>query len=978
MRSFLAVVAVAILVPATAFAQGSRMVINEFVANPDGSDTGKEWVELYNAGGDEQNLDGWKLKAATKLKDGGTYSTKVTFDTHVVPAGGFFVICETEADCPVTADLIDPMSLPNGTGGDGLQLTKPDNGDVPVDTVAYGDSANADLIEEDGGAVASNLAPKPGNDQAIARRYDGDDTDVSGQDFWIAPSSTPGATNPTPPPCEATAVPPDVTINEFLPNPDGTDAGYEWVELYNSHDSAVVKVEGWSLLVASNGDSYNVKVTLSADKEIGAESYFLIGESSVPNTDEPVAGTIAMGTGFEGDGVRLIDCEGTVVDTVVFGDQDNEDLVVDDSGSAATSIAPKPGSGESVARKVAGVDTDLSGDDFFIPDAPTPGAANPALPPCEPTAEPPTVTINEFLPNPDGDDGEVFLEWVELYNSDPAVEVSLEGWSIRVASSGNNYGGGATISLGKTVAAESYFLIGEAMVADADETLEGRLGMGTGTGGDGIRLVDCEGTFVDTVVFGDQDNEQELVDDSGDIALSIAPKPGSGESVARREAGVDTDLCWDDFFIPDTPTPGAENPVPPICEVEAGWVVINEFVPNPAGTDSGFEWVELYNAHATDTLRLDDWVIRAATSGDSYSAKFEFPAETSIPSGGYLVVAEDKVPSADFFSTLGLGNGSDGDGVRLTDCVDTVADTVVYGDEENKQAVVDDSGSVATSVAPMPGDGASLARKENGVDTDLSGDDFTLSNDPTPGAANPLWQCFPSTGDVLLNEFLPDPDGSDDEQMLEWVELYNAGSADLQIDGWQIIAAGKPDDTAVDVIVPPNSTIAAGDFFVVGRANVAEADYSAEFSIGNGTSGDGVSLLDCQGDLVDVIVFGSNNEDEMLDESGEIASPAPNPGGNRSLARIEDGVDSDDPGDWYVDISPTPGATNYQEILDVPDENGKGCGKDTAPAEGDPGGCGSPDEPREGGCTTVPLPFGGMELLLGVVVALRRRRSDPR
>jgi len=305
-----------------------------------------------------------------------------------------------------------------------------------------------------------------------------------------------------------------------------------------------------------------------------------------------------------------------------------------------------------------------------------------------------------------------------------------------------------------------------------------------------------------------------------------------------------------------------------------------------------------------------------------------------------------------------------------------VADTVVYGDEDNAQEVVDDSGEIATSVAPMPGDGASLARKENGVDTDLSGADFTLSNDPTPGAPNPLWQCFPTTG-IVINEFLPDPEGSDDEAMTEWVELYNAGSSDIQIDGWQIVAAGKPDDTAVDVIVPPGSTITAGGFFVIGRANVAEADYTTEFSIGNGTSGDAVRLLDCEGTLVDVIIYGSNNDDEMTDESEEIGSPAPNPGGNRSLARVEDGVDSDDPEDWFVDISPTPGETNHQDIPDIPDEDGKGCNKDEPPEGGEPTGCGS-GEPSEGGCSTVPLPFGGMELLLGVVVALRRRRPEPR
>jgi len=611
MRSFTGLVAVATLAPATAFAQ-ARMVINEFVANPAGTDTGKEWVELYNAGDQAQNLDGWKLKSATTLKDEATYSTKVTFDnTHVVPAHGYFVICETEPNCPVTADLIDTLTLPNGTNGDGLQLTLAN--DTPVDTVAYGDASNSDLIEEDTGSVSTNLAPKPGDNQAIARRTDGVDTQVSGLDFWIPSSITPGSANPAPPPCEE----------------------------------------------------------------------------------------------------------------------------------------------------------------------------------------------------------------------------------------------------------------------------------------------------------------------------------------------------------------------------EAGWVVINEFVPNPAGSDSGYEWVELYNAHATEPIRLDDWLIATATSGDSYGTKFQFPAETEIPAGGYLVVGEEMVTGADFLATLGMGNGTEGDGVRLRDCAGNVADTVVYGDQANEDLVVDDSGSVATSVAPMPGDGASLARKQNGVDTDRSGDDFTLSNDPTPGAANPLWQCFPTTGAVLLNEFLPDPDGSDDEALTEWVELYNSSASDIQIDGWQIIAAGKPDDTAVDVVVPPNSTIPAEGFFVIGRANVPEADYTAEFSIGNGTGGDALELLDCEGTLVDVVIYGSNNDDLMTDESGAVGDPAPNPGGNRSLARVEDGVDTNDPEDWYVDVSPTPGATNHQDIPDIPDEDGKGCNKDEPPDSGEPSGCGS-GEPSEGGCATVPLPFGGMELLLGVVVALRRRRPSPR
>ncbi|MBW1881826.1 MAG: lamin tail domain-containing protein [Deltaproteobacteria bacterium] len=334
MRSFLAVVAIAILAPGVAFAQ-ARMVINEFVANPASTDTGKEWIELYNAGDASQNLDGWKLKSATTLKEAATYSTKVTFTSaHVVPAGEYFVICETEPNCPVTADLIDSMSLPNGTGGDGLQLTE---GDTPVDTVAYGDASNSDLIEEDGGTVATNLAPKPGDDQAIARRQDGVDTQVSGLDFWIASSNTPGAANPAPPPCEEESG--WVVINEFVPNPAGTDSGFEWVEVYNAHATDAIRLDDWVVRAATSADSYSAKFEFPAETSIPAGGYLVVGEEMVTSAD--FTSTLGMGNGSDGDGVRLTDCKDTVADTVVYGDQDNLQEVVDDSGSIATSVAPR-------------------------------------------------------------------------------------------------------------------------------------------------------------------------------------------------------------------------------------------------------------------------------------------------------------------------------------------------------------------------------------------------------------------------------------------------------------------------------------------------------------------------------------------------------------------------------------------------------------------------------------------------------------
>ena len=64
---------------------------------------------------------------------------------------------------------------------------------------------------------------------------------------------------------------------------------------------------------------------------------------------------------------------------------------------------------------------------------------------------------------------------------------------------------------------------------------------------------------------------------------------------------------------------------------------------------------------------------------------------------------------------------------------------------------------------------------------------------------------------------------------------------------------------------------------------VLEADYVADFSISNGTDGDAVRLVDCEDALVDTVVYGTENDDLMTDDNGDIADPVPNPGSDRTV-----------------------------------------------------------------------------------------------
>ena len=104
-------------------------------------------------------------------------------------------------------------------------------------------------------------------------------------------------------------------------------------------------------------------------------------------------------------------------------------------------------------------------------------------------------------------------------------------------------------------------------------------------------------------------------------------------------------------------------------------IVINEIHTNPPLNHVPQEFIELHNPSSTPK-DLSGWRLSSAVD-------FVFPGGTSIPSGGYLVIAED--PET-LLSTLGVtalgpftGNlNSSGETVRLRDAGDAVVDEVDY------------------------------------------------------------------------------------------------------------------------------------------------------------------------------------------------------------------------------------------------------------------------------------------------------------
>jgi hypothetical protein len=137
-------------------------------------------------------------------------------------------------------------------------------------------------------------------------------------------------------------------------------------------------------------------------------------------------------------------------------------------------------------------------------------------------------------------------------------------------------------------------------------------------------------------------------------------------------------------------------------------------------------------------------------------------------------------------------------------------------------------------------------------------------------------------------------------------------------------------------------------------------------SIDNAGSGaGGLRIVDCEGAVIDSVLYGGDLEDPITGDGGSI-EVVPETGEGASLGRYPNGADADQAADWFPYAEPTPGAANTDPGAANPDDDddtGGGCGGDNPPPPG--GG---------GGCTTV-LPFGGMEVGLAALALLRRRRK---
>lgn len=142
---------------------------------------------------------------------------------------------------------------------------------------------------------------------------------------------------------------------------------------------------------------------------------------------------------------------------------------------------------------------------------------------------------------------------------------------------------------------------------------------------------------------------------------------------------------------------------------------------------------------------------------------------------------------------------------------------------------------------------------------------------------------LPSPTHVRINEFVPDPEEGD-----EWIELVNIGPVPLNFVDWTI-EDGAETRTRLDGAIG----IGPQRFLIVRKPKGA---------LNN--SGDRIALKNPSGNIVDAVTYGEWNDGRISDNAPTASDPA-------SVARLVDGVDTDDDRRDFVRTEvPTPGQPN--------------------------------------------------------------------
>ncbi len=158
-----------------------QVVLNEILPDPEGSDAGREFVEIYNRSPRAVSLAGVGFQFANGADDPSWLTRWTGAAGDSLAAGGWFLLADHNWQGEAAPDAQCRLGLQNGP--DAVRLVR---GDTILDLVGYGPLTEGSFYEGNPASVAPGLA--------LARRPDGSDTGDNAADFRLV-APTPGQAN---------------------------------------------------------------------------------------------------------------------------------------------------------------------------------------------------------------------------------------------------------------------------------------------------------------------------------------------------------------------------------------------------------------------------------------------------------------------------------------------------------------------------------------------------------------------------------------------------------------------------------------------------------------------------------------------------------------------------------------------------------------------------------------------------------------
>ena len=375
--------------------------------------------------------------------------------------------------------------------------------------------------------------------------------------------------------------------------------------------------------------------------------------------------------------------------------------------------------------------------------------------------------------------------------------------------------------------------------------------------------------------------------DSGDTEVTFAAVTGTTYYVVVDGYGGDEGAFTIDVSCgavgDDDDSVGDDDDSTTTATASPGDVVITEIMSDADGTDDDQEWFEVYNTTSA-SIDLDGWTISDldATNPDTHVVS----GPAVVAAGGYFVLGRSTDSTANagapvdyaYGADIALGNGADE--LLLTGPGGTVVDEVLYDDSTGWP----DTGGFAKSLEPTAITNTANDQVSNWCDASGNFTYGTGNNYGTPGAANPA--CATANpinfGDIVINEVMANPSGNDGD--LEWFEVLNVSSKDIDLMGWTI---SDSDATNPDThVIATSLLVPAGGFAVLGRSTDTSLNggapvdygYGADMVLGN--SADEIVLTEPGGLMVDDIAW--TDPPWPISEGSAMSSQAPNATDNNS------------------------------------------------------------------------------------------------